>query len=323
MSESFKRLVKIQQEIRDLLKEKARLKNKKQKNQLTREEEIDLEGVEELLEELESSRNFWHEQVSRENEPEETSKSFGEADAEWIASVTGINYKYREWTLFTSELDETVVPPPGFQQEYENVTKVFHMRSQAGRRVFLDLFLRYIVLLPEFENMLKIYPRVEMSVESKGPKKRILNGKTDYAVGFGKDIDMFDNTPPRDLHLVVTEAKNSSFDHDDLWQCVAQTATLYKSKKDAGKANCAVWGVLSNAENWKFIHIDEDGNLWRSKEFLLELSTYNQDQVLLIYRLLHYLVKCCYESCTTRSSLDLNRMLPKKRNFSVIKLSLF
>jgi hypothetical protein len=35
--------------------------------------------------------------MSKENEPEETSKSFGEANADWIASVTGINYKYREW----------------------------------------------------------------------------------------------------------------------------------------------------------------------------------------------------------------------------------
>jgi len=156
----------------------------------------------------------------------------------------------------------------------------------------------FIVLLPEFKNALRIFPEIEMSVESSGPKKRKLNGKTDYTVGLGKDIDIFDNTPPRELHLVAIEAKNSSLDEDDLWQCVAETATLYKSRKDAGKAKCAVWGVLSNANHWKFIHIDEDGKLWRSKEFLLELRSYNQDEVLFIYRLLHYVVKCCYESCT-------------------------
>ena len=126
-----------------------------------------------------------------------------------------------------------------------------------------------------------------MSVESKGPKKRKLNRKTDYAVGFGKDIDIFDNTPPCELHLIVIEAKNSSFDVFDLEQCVAETATLYKSRKDARKAKCAVWGVLSNATDWKFIHIDEDGKLWRSKVFLLELRSYNQDQVFFIYRLLY------------------------------------
>jgi hypothetical protein len=158
---------------------------------------------------------------------------------------------------------------------------------------------------------LRIFPEIEMSVESKGPKKRKLNGKTDYTVGFGKGIDIFDNTPPRELHLVAIEAKNSSLDEDDLWQCVAETATLYKSRKDAGKAKCSVWGVLSNATDWKFIYIDEDGKLWRSEKYLLNLRSYDQDQVAFIYRFLYYVVNCCYEACTpnptpTASSTALN-----------------
>jgi len=298
MSENYKRLDAVQQEIKDLLRKKTKLKKKQEKGQLTDEEEIELEGVAELLAIFGKDKDRWFKLVEEENKPEETSKSFGEADAEWIASVTGISYKYREWTSFTSELNETVFPSPGFQQAYENVSKAFHMRTEAGRRIFLNLFLSDIVLLPEFKNVLRIFPEIEMSVESSGPKKRKLNGKTDYTVGFGKDIDIFDNTPPRELHLVAIEAKNSSLDEDDLWQCVAETATLYKSRKDAGKAKCAVWGVLSNATDWKFIHIDEEGNLWRSEKYLLNLRSYNQDQVVFIYRLLHYVVKCCYESCT-------------------------
>ncbi|KAH6563680.1 hypothetical protein BASA50_002711 [Batrachochytrium salamandrivorans] len=298
MSENYKRLDAVQQEIKDLLKKKTRLKKKEQKGQLTEDEEIDLDGLTEELKELKEDKKYWQGQVDKENKPEETSKSFGEADAEWIASVTGINYEYREWTAFASELDETVIPSPGFQQAYENVSKAFHMRTEAGRRIFLNLFLSDIVLLPAFNDSLRIFPEIEMSVESKGPKKRKLNGKTDYTVGFGKNIDIFDNTPPRELHLVAIEARNSSLDEDDLWQCVAETATLYKSRKDAGKAKCAVWGVLSNATDWKFIHIDEDGKLWRSEKYLLNLRSYNQNQILFIYRLLHYVVKCCYESST-------------------------
>jgi hypothetical protein len=123
----------------------------------------------------------------------------------------------RQCTSFTSELDESVVPPFGFQEDYENVSKAFHMRTEAGRRIFLNLFLSDIVLLPEFKNSLRIFPEIEMSVESSGPKKRKLNGKTDCTVGFGKDVDIFDNTPPRELYLVAIEAKNSSMDEDDLW----------------------------------------------------------------------------------------------------------
>ncbi|KAI3656125.1 hypothetical protein MP638_007546 [Amoeboaphelidium occidentale] len=299
MSDYIRNLEQAQQKIENLLKKETRLKKKEQKGTLTDDEEIELEGIAKLLAVLEKDKKFWQEEVSKENVPEATSKSFGEADAEWIASVTGINYQYRQWTSFTSELDENVFPSPGFKEAYENVSKAFHMRTEAGRRIFLNLFLSDIVLLPEFTNTLRIFPEIEMSVESKGPKKRKLNGKTDYTEGFGKGIDIFDNTPPRELHLVAIEAKNSSLEEDDLW------------KKDAGKAKCSVWGVLSNASHWKFIYIDEDGKLWRSKEFLLELRSYEEAEVLAVYRFLYYVVKCCYESCTqnttpTASSTGLN-----------------
>jgi hypothetical protein len=46
-------------------------------------------------------------------------------------------------------------------------------------------------------------------VETNGPKKRKLNVITDYNVGFGKGKDIFDNTIPREVHLVAVEAKTS------------------------------------------------------------------------------------------------------------------
>ena len=154
MSNFLRNLEQVQQKIEDLLRKKTKLKKKQEKGQLTDEEEIDLAGVAELLAVLQGQENYWREEVSKENKLEEISKSFGEADAEWIANVTGINYKYREWTTFASELDETVIPSPGFQLAYENVSKAFHMRTHAARRIFLNLFLSDIVLLPEFKNAL-------------------------------------------------------------------------------------------------------------------------------------------------------------------------
>jgi hypothetical protein len=77
------------------------------------------------------------------------------------------------------------------------------------------------------------------SVAANG-KKRKLNGKTDYTIGFGRNSDVFDITPPNELHLVAIEAK-CRLDESDLWQCVAETATLYKSRKDLKKKKCAVF----------------------------------------------------------------------------------
>jgi hypothetical protein len=301
MSENYKRLDAVQQEIKDLIKKETKLRKKEQKGQLDDEDEIELEGIEKLLTELKEQQDRWFNLVEKENSPEETSKSFGEADAEWIASVTGINTKFRQWTSITHELDETVLPSPEFKVSFENISKAFHMRTEAGRRIFLNLFLSDIILLPEFKNTLRIFPEIEMSVETKGPKKRKLNGKTDYTIGFGKDFDIMDNSPPRELHMVALEAK-TSFGNDDLWQCVAETATLYKSRKDAKKEKCSVWGVLSNATNWKFVYIDEDGNLWRSKEYLLEIRFYDEQQVLLLYRVLYFIMSCCFKAITPHST---------------------
>jgi hypothetical protein len=67
-----------------------------------------------------------------------------------------------------------------------------------------------------------------------------------------------------------------------------------------------VWGVLINATLWKFIYIDEDGNLWRSKEYLLEIRFYDEQQVLLVYRLLYLIVSCCFKAITPHSTPNIS-----------------
>jgi hypothetical protein len=74
------------------------------------------------------------------------------------------------------------------------------------------------------KNSLRIFSQIESLVETNGPKKRRLHGKTDYTVRLGNDVDIFDNILPRERHLIATEAKNCSLDQDDLWQCVAEAA---------------------------------------------------------------------------------------------------
>jgi hypothetical protein len=195
--------------------------------------------------------------------------------------------------------DDTVQPSERFKQNFIETMGVFHLTCEAGRRIFLNIFLSDIIGSSEFIKTLRIFTEVPMDVLSTSVvangKKRKLNGKTDYTIGFARNSDVFDITPPKELHLVAIEAK-CRLDESDLWQCVAETATLYKARKDMNKSKCAVRGVLSNAETWQFIHIDEAGKLWRSEKFLLNLREYQEEQVLVIYRMLHYMIKCCFES---------------------------
>ena len=139
-------------------------------------------------------------------------------------------------------------------------------------------------------------------VETSGTKKRRITGRTDYTVGFGKGIDVFDITIPREVHMVAVQEK-ASISGQDIWQCVTQAASLYKTRLDAGKDKKSVSGILSNAETWKFIFIDERGLLHRSPLFIMELNSYNEDQVLLVYRMVHYIVKCCYGASTPPPSM--------------------
>ncbi|KAI8852317.1 hypothetical protein BC829DRAFT_384822 [Chytridium lagenaria] len=161
----------------------------------------------------------------------------------------GVDTAYRRWSNYV--LDETVFPEPGFGAEFEKI-------STGGA--------------------LRIFPELEVTVvETTGAKKRKLN-----------ETDIFDNSFPRDIHLVAVEAK-VSIGGTDLWKCI---------RVDAHKENKRVWGVLSNAEQWQFIFIDQQGMLWRSDKFVMELRSYDESNVLPVYRFVHYIVKCCHEACT-------------------------
>jgi hypothetical protein len=294
-------LAAVEEKIDDLVKKKSRLQKKVLKETITDEEEIELAGIDKLLADARDSKKNYFEliKLAMKDEPPVT-KSFSEADSGWISLVTGVDTTYRKWTGYV--IDETVQPGPEFKTAFERVGKAFHQLNEAGRRIFLNLFLSDIILRPEFEEALRIFPELELSVvETNGPKKRKLNGRTDYTVGFGKGKDMFDNMIPREVHLVAMEAK-TSIGEQDLWKCVAEAATIHKIHVDAGKAKKSVWGILSNAKQWQFILIDENGFLWQSGAFIVDLRSYTEIEVLQVYRIVHYIVKCCYEACTPPSS---------------------
>ena len=294
----FWKVLPVEQEIKDLIGQRTALKKLERKQQLTSDEQEELVGLEMRLAEAKDDKKYYRElnTLAMKDEPPVT-KSFSEADSEWIQAVTGVKTTpYRKWTDYV--IDETVHPGPEFQTAFERVGKAFHQQNEAGRRIFLNLFLSDIILREEFGGALRIFPELQMTVvETNGPKKRKLNGITDYTVGFGKGKDIFDNTIPREVHLVAVEAK-TSIGEQDLWQCVAEAASLYKTRVDAGKANKRVWGILSNAEVWQFVLIDEDGLLWQSDKFLLDLRSYDESKVLQVYRMVYYIVKCCHEACT-------------------------
>jgi hypothetical protein len=225
---------------------------------------------------LKAKEKYWQDLILAiaKGDQELESKSFGEADAEWISSITGINTQRRRWDIV---FDESVEPSEAFKDQFIRICFPFGEGSWTS-------------------------DELEMSIiKLVGNKRRKLGGKHDYTVGFGKDLAFGEKTTPKELHLVAIEAKRK-WGQENIWKCVAEAATLYRSRKDAGKEKCSVWGILANAKNWMFIYIDEDGLLWRSDEFIINLPDYRENEVLLIYRIMYDIVKKSFDACTPTGS---------------------
>ncbi|KAJ3402767.1 hypothetical protein HDU80_004774 [Chytriomyces hyalinus] len=276
----------VNKEIKDTKAAWNDLKKKARRGALSTDEQIDLESFDEkvadlsaTLADLKKNKDSWIDliciQTNGDFVPE--SKPFKEADAEWTKSVTGINTDYRMWAV---ALDDDIRPTEAFKAQFEDIAKFVHMKNEGGRRFFLNLFLLDIVKRAEFNGALKIFPEIPMEVTQLiGTKKRKLSGTEVYTVGLNsKRLDTFDIAPPKELHLIAIEAK-VDWGTQDFWQCVAETATLYKARKDAGKTKCSVWGVLSNAKLWQFVFINEDGILSQTEEFSLNLHVYDEEKI--------------------------------------------
>jgi hypothetical protein len=225
---------------------------------------------------------------------------FTEAQAMDIAEVTGINVYHKPYTI--PLLDERVVPSEDFLKQLEKNNKVWSLNSEASRRTVIDLFLRDVIVRDEFDKM-RIFCELNMSVVDENRTKK-LNGDVDYTIGYAGDMPIDQYFPPEDSHLIVFEAKKD-WPNDSHWQCIAQAATLYKTRKDQNKRNPRVWGILSNANNWKFIHINNDGQLFVSGKYFSGIPTMcTEDQISTIYRIIHHIVKQAYESSPTTTPVQ-------------------
>ena len=284
----------IAQKIESLMDEAAPLKIKEVRS---KSEEAQLEILNERMV-FDRERLKIHAQVISEMIVEsKNSQTIGEADREFIVKVTGIDAggdSIPRWNVDT-ELSASVQPSPLFVEIFNQNSTTFHMHTEAGRRTVLDLFLRDILSREEFRHGLRIFPEMEFEVKSISESEPLkLSGVADYTIGHHGNKGMFELEPRKELHLVAVEAKRN-WAEEAYWQYVAQVAALYKSRKDAGREKCRVWGIISNATHWKFLSINDRGVLTESREYVLDLKTYGVETEV-IYRIIHRIVTLCFNA---------------------------
>ena len=255
--------------------------------------------MQKILPHREENRELLKSLLSSLQPPEEISVRMEDADQKWIEGVTGISKEYRVWTAYESELDTSILPTPDFKECYLNVLNYFDLSSHASRFVLVSVILRDILLRAEFGKSLCIFPSVQLSVKTivNATSNRRLVGKTHVAIGSRESIPEGGEPKRHNLRLIVAEARNDDSEWRDVCLCTAQIATIYKLRRDSGCSDCRVWGVITIASHWEFIHVDSTGKLWRSPVQLVELLRFDENQIFKLYRFLYHVVKCCFDSC--------------------------
>lgn len=247
----------------------------------------DLKRVKWMIRKLSKRRLYWIDQLhDKERIEYVSSKSFGESDEAWIILLTGLDGNLRTWTCFDQKLDGSIFPSSRFE-----MAKFYHLEDP--RRSIIHTFLLDIVRRSEFKCALRIFQEFKTLAKS---DRRELNGVVDFSIGFAKGPGIFGKAPPHNYHVVIVETKNSELTNTDFTQCLSEAAILYKSQKDAGIRACSVCGIVSNAFQWQFLLIDKKARIWKTELYAINLLPYDEAQVLFVYRFLHYVIKCCYES---------------------------
>jgi hypothetical protein len=259
-------------------------------------QQIELISVQERIQSARAAAIDYAAFMAKVSEEGENSQLFTNADQNFIEKVTGTKLCPRAWIV---PEDTKVFPSDTLKQRLEDIGNVVSIYKESGRRFILNEFLLDILSRKEFRNALGIYTEYEFSVSalSDTAEKFQLSGVADYTIGRSeKSRRLFGKDPPKELHLIAAEAKRE-WPNESYWQCVAQTAALYKSRKDAGKTVCKVWGFLSNAALWTFVHIDEEGQLHATTTPLtLHIGTYDESKILAIYRHIYYIVKAAFDA---------------------------
>jgi hypothetical protein len=88
-------------------------------------------------------------------------------------------------------------------------------------------------------------------------------GIAEYIIG-KSNLDIFDKQHPNEFQLVAVEAA-CILDRGSFWQCIAEAAALHTMRKERVPDTGRTRGILSDAEHWTFIRIDNHNLLWTFK----------------------------------------------------------
>ncbi|KAJ5106188.1 hypothetical protein N7456_002863 [Penicillium angulare] len=114
-------------------------------------------------------------------------------------------------------------------------------------------------------------------------KRYKLVGKPDYAVWYGEIEEIA-------LNVVICEAKRFGHTSSGFSQCLAYMGIVHRLRKDAEKSHCAVYGVVSDAEDFVCMKINNNSE-WSDFRLHSALDARNGNHDVLLGLLVHFMKK--------------------------------
>lgn len=183
--------------------------------------------------------------------------------------------------------------------------------DESYTRSLLDLYITEAAEnMPPTIKQLNFYGEVSLTQRN---NNETLSGDADYTIAFGET-----QRPAPENITVIVEAKASGLtSRNALRQTFTYMAIVFNARKQAGKKNAGVFGVLSDSESFFYLRIDNEGQVWRSTTFDALV-----DQKVILSNLTYVLTAAQCSSPTT-SAFSSTEQLVVSPSASIKNLSAF
>ncbi|KAJ3169719.1 hypothetical protein HDU87_000553 [Geranomyces variabilis] len=206
--------------------------------------------------------------------------AISKATAYQVRTVTGIDvvtpleHFVPPYLLNLQKLNQlpAVDPSPSFLDQMSRFDKWFESTADESLiRSKIDICLteamEHVARLGSNPNRLKYYG--EATFRMHDPVSRLtLNGDADYCLVWGEPGEP-DRVRLENVSLII-EAKTTLTLAAGRKQLMTYMAIAYHARRRAKKAQAGVFGVLTNAKEWFFYRIDNEGNPSHSLRFVHE-----------------------------------------------------
>ncbi|KAJ5096704.1 hypothetical protein N7456_007425 [Penicillium angulare] len=160
-------------------------------------------------------------------------------------------------------------------------------RSESIIRLTIDMLLIYahhIVVSdrPAVKQYLSVQTERKWAygpVDNSGKRIRLV-GNPDYAVWYGQVEDI-------DVNVIVFEAKRRGNTSLGLAQCLGYMGIVHQLRKEAGKRDCTIWGMVS--DDWMFCALKINNNSEWSYHYLNSTKTRKGEYGQVLGLLVHFL----------------------------------